>query len=66
MVGHVKTKQKNLNKSDWLKIAFIHRTGITPFSETLFITKKLESKGVVLVTPLTGRKGGNSSDLNQG
>ena len=60
MVGHVKTKQKNLNKSDWLKIAFIHRTG------TLFITKKLESKGVVLVTPLTGRKGGNSSDLNQG
>ena len=64
MVGHVK-KKKQLNKSDWLTIAFIYHTGITPFSATLFITKKLNLRGVVLATPLTGRKGGNSSDLKQ-
>ena len=55
MVGHL--KKKKLNKSDWLKIAFIHHTEITPFSATLFITKKQNPRGVGSGGPFDRKNG---------
>ena len=57
MVGHIqKKKKKNLNNSDWLKIDFIHHTGIT-LSLQLFLLQRNRAQVGSSGDPFDRKKG---------